>query len=102
MSPKTNLLTAGLTALGLFGFVAPRVATPAEPPPSGQSPAKAPSPSPTVLLLSNGRVLTGPISEDVSHYISPWGSSGGGGPMPRWGGRKPLPPPDGTRNPRGL
>jgi len=75
MSPKTNLLTAGLTALGLFGFAAPRVATPAEPPPSGQSPSKAPSTSPTVLLLSNGRVLTGPISEDASHYIIKQGSS---------------------------
>ena len=69
MSPKTNLLTAGLTALGLCGFVAPGVAIPAEPPPSGQSPAKAPSPSPTVLLLSNGKVLTGPISEDGSNYV---------------------------------
>src|SRR5688572_9582949 len=75
MSPKTNLLTAGLTALGLCGFVAPRVAIPAEPPPSGLSPAKAPSPTPTVLLLSNGRVLTGPISEDVSNYVIKQGAN---------------------------
>lgn len=75
MSPKTNLLTAGLTALGLCGFVAPRVAIPAESPPSGQGPAKAPSASPTVLLLSNGRVLTGPISEDVSNYVIKQGTN---------------------------
>ncbi len=75
MSPKTILLTAGLTAPGLFGFVAPRVAIPAEAPPSVQSPAKAPSPSRTVLLLSNGRVLTGPISEDVSNYVIKQGTN---------------------------
>jgi hypothetical protein len=69
MSPKNTLLTAGLIALGFFGFPAQRVADSGPPdPPSGPSHAPASSPPHTVLLLSNGRVLQGEIKEVGSTY----------------------------------
>ena len=49
--------------------MAPGVAIPAEPSPSGPGPTKLPSPAPTVLLLSNGKVLSGTISEDGPRYV---------------------------------
>jgi hypothetical protein len=82
MSPKTSFLTTGLTALGLFGFAALHAAAadglpgPSEPtstpaPAATAAPAspEAPSPSPTVLLLSNGRLLNGAVVEVGSDYV---------------------------------
>ena len=71
MSPKNPLLTVGLTAMGLFvGYTAARAANPGDPPaPPGQPSPSAPSPSPTVLLLSDGRILRGTIAEDGNAYV---------------------------------
>ena len=73
MSTKKTLLTVGLTALGLSaGFAAIRAADPVPPPaPPGPSPtASAPAaPAPAVVLLSDGRVLQGFISEDAKGYL---------------------------------
>ena len=66
MSPKNPLLTVGLTALGFLGLAATRAASPADPPATAGQPSPAPSPSPisnTVLLLSDGRVIRGRISQ---------------------------------------
>lgn len=72
MSPKNSILTVGLTALGLFGYAATRAAYSGAPvPPSGPVPVAAPaSPeTPSVLLLTNGRLLQGPITRDQDHYV---------------------------------
>ena len=76
MSPKNHPLTAGLTALGLFGIVGLSAAVPEEPPaPTAPSPAAAiataPAPvaTPTVLLLSNGLVIQGSISREGADYV---------------------------------
>jgi hypothetical protein len=72
MSPKIPSLAAGLTALGVswsaMTCVAQAPSTPAPsavPAPDSQD---APSPKLTVLLLSNGDVLQGEISEDDRGY----------------------------------
>jgi hypothetical protein len=70
MSPKNSLLTVGLTALGLLGYTATRAAYPGDPsPPPGPPAASAPSPTNTVLLLSNGRILRGTVTEEGDNYI---------------------------------
>jgi hypothetical protein len=72
MSTKKPLLTIGLTALGLSsGSVAFRAADSgpsASPGPSASAAASA-APAPAVLLLSDGRVLQGFVSEDKDGYI---------------------------------
>ncbi|MBX6315395.1 MAG: hypothetical protein IRY99_21165, partial [Isosphaeraceae bacterium] len=73
MSPKIPMLTAGLTALGLSwsGIATVCVADSAEPPAAvapAASESTAPSP-PTVLLLSNGKVLQGPILKEDAGYV---------------------------------
>lgn len=68
MSPKNSLLATGLTALGLFGFAPPGVADPAAAP-SGSPTSVAPSPSRAVLLLTNGQVIQGLVSEDRTSYV---------------------------------
>lgn len=67
MSPKNSLLTAGLTALGLYGFAATRAAAPGDPP--APPPAQAPSEPQTVLLKSNGQILRGVITEEEGKYV---------------------------------
>src|SRR4051794_22027190 len=85
MSPKTpRLIHAGLTALGLV-WLAPRgVADPAPPAPSGPpataapspSPSTAPTPAPAVILLTNGRLQQGLVSEaGPSYYLHVRGGS---------------------------
>src|SRR4051794_12568548 len=72
MSPKNTLLNVGLTALGWFGFAASRDALadpgPSAPPGQPAAMAVAPSPSPTVLSLSDGRVLQGKVQADGNGY----------------------------------
>ncbi|MHC5541520.1 hypothetical protein ACYOEI_25140, partial [Singulisphaera rosea] len=67
MSPKNSLLTTGLTALGLFGVAVFGNAEP-ETAPSGLPSSVAPSSSRAVLLLTNGTVVQGTISEDPKAY----------------------------------
>src|SRR3954454_20414714 len=67
MSPKTRSLIVGLTAPGLLwlatrGLAGPEGAPGAVPPPSS-------SPSQTVILLSNGRLLHGALQEDGTSYV---------------------------------
>ncbi|SIO33328.1 hypothetical protein SAMN05444166_3858 [Singulisphaera sp. GP187] len=69
MSPKNSLLTAGLTVLGLFGFAPLGVADPTPPAPSGPEASLAPTPSHAVLLLTNGRLSQGNLSEDGENYF---------------------------------
>lgn len=69
MSPKNPLLTAGLTVLGLFGFAPLGVADPTPPAPSGPEPSVAPTSSQAVLLLTNGSLREGKISEDSTDYF---------------------------------
>jgi hypothetical protein len=69
MSPKNSLLTAGLTALGLFGYAPLGVADPTPPTPSGNPASVAPNPSHAVLLLTNGRLLEGVLSESDDTYF---------------------------------
>ena len=70
MSPKYSRLTAGLTALGLFGLAATRAARSAEPPPTPVTPhATAPSSVERVLLKTDGRVLRGVITEEGADYV---------------------------------
>src|SRR5947208_2829676 len=68
MSPKIPSLATGLTALGLL-FPAPPCDAD-EPPGPAASPVSTATaaPSPTVLLLSNGQVFQGQITEDESGY----------------------------------
>jgi hypothetical protein len=66
MSPKITLLKAVLTALGLLGLARPSVADPGAPDPTGRTASPAPSSSSTVLLLNDGRVLEGKLSENES------------------------------------
>jgi hypothetical protein len=75
MSPKIpSLAAAGLTALGLGMAALPGVAAPQDPPAPPATAADSPSPTaeeagpPTVLLLSNGNVLRGEITQDPSGY----------------------------------
>ena len=82
MSPKNSLLTIGLTALGLLGHSATRAEGPAEPPaPTGLAPAPASSVTHSVLLKTNGDLLTGPIREDAGRYVVQM--SGGPIPVPK-------------------
>src|SRR4051812_257974 len=72
MSTKNRLLTVGLTALGLSsGFGASRASEPAPAVPPGSTASAAPSAAraPGVLLLSDGRVLQGSLSEDGEGYV---------------------------------
>ncbi len=68
MSPKNSLLATGLTALGLVGFASFGVADPPSAP-SGSATSVAPAPANAVLLLKNGGVVQGLISEDPSSYV---------------------------------
>lgn len=67
MSPKNSLLATGLTALGLFGLAVLGNAEP-ETAPSGLPTSVAPNSSRAVLLLTNGTVIQGTISEDRKAY----------------------------------
>jgi hypothetical protein len=72
MSTKKPLLTIGLTALGLSsGTVAFRAADsgPSAPPGPSASAAASAAPAPAVLLMSDGRVLQGFVSEDQDGYV---------------------------------
>lgn len=71
MSPKNSLLTVGLTALGLLGYSATRAvySGDAPAPPGLPSAPAAATPSHSVLLLSDGRVIQGDISETEDVYI---------------------------------
>ena len=75
MSPKTTRLPVGLSALGLFGYAALRVASAGDPPATPGRPATPPvasanAPSATtVLLLYNGRVLQGEVGEEGPDYV---------------------------------
>ncbi|MFO0952216.1 MAG: hypothetical protein U0835_13910 [Isosphaeraceae bacterium] len=78
MSPKNSLLTAGLTALGMFGIAGLTAAVPQDPAaPSASAPAAAgataaetpASPRPAVLLLSNGQIIQGSISREGNEYV---------------------------------
>ena len=74
MSNKKRLLTAGLTALGLSsGFAASRAADPVPVPvavlPGPAAPSASATPTPSVLLLSNGHVLSGYLAEDENGYV---------------------------------
>ncbi len=70
MSPKYSRLTAGLTALGLFGLVATRAARSAETPPTPVTPpATASSLVERVLLKTDGRVLRGVITDEGGVYL---------------------------------
>ena len=70
MSPKNRFQNVGLAALGWLGFAALRVtaADPAPPAPPGPAEAVAPSPSPTVLSLYDGKVYQGKIQVDETAY----------------------------------
>jgi hypothetical protein len=74
MSPKNPSFPVGLAALGVCGMAMWRVAALAETPAPGSPPpaapaASAPSQTQSVLLLTNGRVVQGMLSEDDSNYI---------------------------------
>lgn len=75
MSTKIFLSAAGLlSVLGLMGSAALLAADPQAPEPAAlvatvPTPAPAPSGPPTVLLLSNGKVLQGEILKDESGYV---------------------------------
>ena len=70
MSPKNFFLTVGLTALGLFGYSASRVAYSSEPvAPSGSSVAPVPAERPSVLLLFDGRLLQGTVKKTPDKYV---------------------------------
>jgi hypothetical protein len=70
MSPKKPLLTVGLTALGLFGYATTRVAYSGDPvAPPGPPPAPALTPTHTVLLMTSGRLISGPITEEAGDYV---------------------------------
>ncbi len=69
MPLNNSLLTAGLTALGLFGFVTRNVADPGVPAPPGLSASPAPSPIPAVLLLTNGTIQQGLATDDGANYV---------------------------------
>jgi len=67
MSPKNPLQNVGLAALGWLGF-AVSYAMGADPAPPGQAVAVAPSPSPTVLSLYDGKVYQGTVQVDETGY----------------------------------
>lgn len=70
MSPKNPMLTVGLTALGWLGVLAAQAAPPeALPMPSGLPAVLAPSSPPTVLLKSNGQILSGVITREEGKYL---------------------------------
>src|SRR3982751_285512 len=67
MSPKTRSLIVGLTAPGLLWLATRGLAGPEGAP--GAVPPPAPSPSQTVILLSNGRLLRGALQEDGASFV---------------------------------
>src|SRR3954471_11386465 len=67
MSPKTRSLIVGLTAPGLLWLATRGLAGPEGAP--SEVPAPSASPSRTVILLSNGRLLHGEIQEDGTGYV---------------------------------
>jgi hypothetical protein len=73
MSQKIPSLAAGLTALGVSWYAhfgaAQGPSAPAPSAPVALAPADAPSPKLTVLLLLNGDILQGDISEDDRSYL---------------------------------
>ncbi len=72
MSSKKSPIAIGLTALGLFGVAATHAAYPVEAPaPPGQTaaPASASNPTHTVLLMTNGRLLSGTITREGKKYL---------------------------------
>src|SRR5689334_8146832 len=97
MSRKNpRLIYAGLTALGLFWLAPLGAADPAPPAPSGPpatadpSPSPSPSPSHAVILLTNGRIHEGLVSDaGEAYYLHVKG--GGKIPIPKkdveWVGR---------------
>src|SRR4051812_22560844 len=72
MSPKNSLFNVGLTALGWLGFAASLDALadpgPSTPPGQPAAMAVAPSTTPTVLSLYDGRILQGKIQADDKGY----------------------------------
>jgi hypothetical protein len=81
MSPKNSLLAAGLAALGLIGLAPPEPADPSAPAPPGAGAPAAPSPPYTVLLMSDGRLQQGAVSEDATRYTLH--TRGGDIPIPK-------------------
>jgi hypothetical protein len=73
MSPKNPSLQNGLAALGLCGMALWSVAVLAQSPAPGSVPPapadSAPTQTSSVLLLTNGRVVQGVLSENDSNYI---------------------------------
>jgi|GEM_PF-1026700 len=69
MSPKNSLLKASLIALGLSGYAPLALGDPPTPTPSGSVDSQAPALSNTVLLLTNGRVLEGTVTEQGTKYL---------------------------------
>lgn len=69
MSTKNLSLIVGLTAPGILGVAAICLVTPASTPAQVTPASEAPTSPYTVLLLKNGRILRGPLSEDQSGYV---------------------------------
>ncbi|HEX8201131.1 MAG TPA: hypothetical protein VF590_11630, partial [Isosphaeraceae bacterium] len=66
MSPQTRYLIVGLSAPGLLWLATRGLAGPEGNP--GAAGVSSASPSPTVILLSNGRLLHGELREDGAGY----------------------------------
>ena len=69
MSPKIPSLAAGLLALGLAWSATRIVAGPQDAPEPAPAVTESAAPSPTVLLLTNGKVHQGTITEDATGYV---------------------------------
>src|SRR3954453_7402984 len=67
MSPKSRCLIVGLSAPGLLWLASRGLAGPEGAP--GEAPPPSASPSQTVILLSNGRLLHGEVQEDGASYV---------------------------------
>ncbi|MDR3637467.1 MAG: hypothetical protein P4L84_26925 [Isosphaeraceae bacterium] len=71
MSPKNSFLRAGLSALGLFGIAVSGIADPpaSNPPDQASSAAPVSESEDAVLLMSDGKVFRGKVSETAKGYL---------------------------------
>ena len=71
MSPKNSLLKAGLSALGLFGVAVSGLADPPAfvPPDQATSAAPVSESEDAVLLMSDGQVFRGKVTETAKGYL---------------------------------
>ncbi len=85
MAPLNRKYRAGLVALGLLGAPAIAGAQDAAPPLPAMSPAPAPPNAPAfaVLVLSNGRMLDGKVTESASGDVYEIHMTGGVIPIPK-------------------